>query len=171
MNLKDILAISGYSGLFRLISQAKNGIIVESITDKKRFPAFASHKVSALEDVAIFTKEGETPLKEILSRIFEKEKGGLALDPKKSGPDELRKYFLEVLPDYDAEKVYVSDIKKVLMWYNILHQAEMLNLPEEEKKEEEAVKEEEKAEDQKSPDSVKPGKKGTQKTKRKPAEK
>ena len=135
MNLKDILAISGYPGLYKFLSQTKNGIIVESLIDKKRFPAYASAKVSALEDVAIFTTTGETPLKEVLLKIYEKEQGGPAINPKASTNDELKAYFLSVLPEYNSEKVYVSDIKMVLLWYNLLQQLNMLNLPEEEKEE------------------------------------
>lgn len=136
MKLKDILAISGYPGLYKYLSQTKNGIIVESLIDKKRFPAYASAKVSALEDVAIFTTTGETPLKEVLSKIYEKEQGGLAINPKEVTNDELKAYFSSVVPEYNPEKVYVSDIKKVLLWYNLLQKLNMLNLPEEE----EAVK-------------------------------
>jgi len=137
MNLKDILAISGYPGLFKLVSQAKNGIIVESIIDGKRFQAFSTHKVSALEDVAIFTREGETPLKEIFIKIFKKEQGGPAINHKTSTVEAMKSYFLEILPEYDQERVYMSDIKKVLMWYNTLHQVNMLNLPEDENDKEE----------------------------------
>jgi hypothetical protein len=129
MNLKDILAISGYPGLFKYISQAKNGIIVESLIDKKRMPAYASAKVSALEDIAIFSLDEEVPLGKIFSKIYEKESGGLAPDSKSSS-DVLLKYFEEVLPDFDKRKVYASDIKKVISWYNILHGLNMLNLPE-----------------------------------------
>ncbi|MCB8995233.1 MAG: DUF5606 domain-containing protein [Bacteroidales bacterium] len=136
MNLKDILAISGYPGLFRYISQAKNGIIVESLIDKKRMPAYASAKVSALEDIAIFTESAEVPLGDIFSKIFEKESGGPA-PAAKSSPEVLMKYFMEILPDFDKSRVYASDIKKVFSWYNILHGLDLLNLPEEEKKEEE----------------------------------
>ncbi len=132
MKLKDILAISGYPGLYKYLSKAKNGIIVESLIDKKRFPAYSSAKVSALEDVAIYTTTGETPLKEVLSKIFEKEQGRPAIDPKAATNDELKAYFSSVLPEYNSEKVYISDIKKVLLWYNILHQLNMLNLPEDE---------------------------------------
>ncbi len=144
MNLKDILAISGYPGLFKLVSQAKNGIIVESLIDKKRFPAYASAKISALEDVAIFTHDGETPLKEVFLKIYEKEQGGPTLNHKSSTVNELKSYFLGILPEYDTEKVYVSDIKKVFMWYNTLHQMNMLNLPEDEKDEKEKKDEKQK---------------------------
>jgi hypothetical protein len=133
MNLKDILAIAGYPGLFKYVSQAKNGIIVESLLDKKRMPAYASVKVSALEDIAIFTENAEVPLGDIFSKIFEKESGGLAPDPK-SSPEKLLSYFEEVLPDFDRKKVYASDIKKVMVWYNILHGLNLLNLPDEAKK-------------------------------------
>jgi hypothetical protein len=132
MKLKDILAISGYPGLYKFLSQTKNGIIVESLIDKKRFPAYASAKVSALEDVAIFTTTGETPLKEVLSKIYEKEQGGPAINPKTVTNDELKAYFSSVLPEYNSEKVYVSDIRKVLLWYNLLQQLDLLNLPEDE---------------------------------------
>ena len=145
MNLKDILAIGGYAGLFKYISQAKNGIIVESISDKKRMPAYASFKVSALEDIAIFSETGEVPLGDIFSKIFEKESGGRAPDGK-SSPDKLVAYFEEILPDYDKKRVYTSDIKKVFTWYNILQEHNMLNLPEE-KKAAAAEEEEEKTEE------------------------
>jgi len=126
------MAISGMPGLYRFVSQAKNCIIVESLTDKKRFPAYASSKVSALQDVAIFTESGETPLKEVLQKIYEKEQGGPVTDPRSATNDDLKARFSEVLPDYDREKVYVSDIKKVFTWYNLLHQLGMLDLPDEE---------------------------------------
>jgi hypothetical protein len=135
MNLKEILAIAGYPGLFKYISQAKNGIIVESLLDKKRMPAYATAKVSALEDIAIFTETAEVPLGEIFSKIFEKESGGLAPDAK-SSPEVLTAYFEKVLPDYDKKKVYISDIKKVISWYNILHGLNLLNIPDEVKSEE-----------------------------------
>ncbi len=130
MNLKDFLAIGGYPGLFKFVSQAKNGIIVESLLDKKRMPAYASAKVSALDDIAIFTETEEVPLSVVFSKIYEKEKGGVAL-PAKSSPDVLMAYFLEILPDFDKSRVYASDIKKVISWYNILHGLNLLNLPEE----------------------------------------
>ncbi len=130
MNLKDILAIAGHPGLFKFVSQAKNGIVVESLIDKKRMPAYASAKVSALEDIAIFTETAEAPLGDIFSKIYEKESGGLAPDAK-SSPEILLAYFTAILPDFDRKRVYASDIKKVFSWYNILHGLNLLNLPEE----------------------------------------
>ena len=138
MNLKEILAIAGYPGLFKFISQGKNGIIVESLIDKKRMPAYASAKVSALEDIAIFTESAEVPLGDVFSKIFEKESGGLAPDLK-SSPETLTAYFEKILPDYDKKKVYTSDIKKIINWYNILHGLNLLNLPDEVKGENETI--------------------------------
>jgi hypothetical protein len=137
--LKGILSISGQSGLFKLVAESKNSIIVESLDTKKRIPVYSSVKVSALEDIAIYTYEGETPLKEILKSISEKENGGAALSVKASG-NELKAYFEEVVPEFDKERVYISDIKKVLTWYNSLQEKNMLDFSEpeevtEEKKE------------------------------------
>jgi hypothetical protein len=136
MNLKEIMSISGYPGLFKHISQGRNGIIVESLIDKKRIPAYASMKVSSLEDIAIFTDDGEIPLKEVFKRIFEKENGGKAIDPKGS-PNDIKAYFESVVPEYDKERVYVSDMKKLFTWYNILQTEGMLDFSEETVKEEE----------------------------------
>lgn len=125
------MAISGYPGLFKHISQGRNGIIVESLIDKKRMPAYASMKVSALEDIAIFTEEGEVPLKVVLKRIYEKESGGASIDSKASAQD-IKNYFESVVPEYDKERVYVSDMKKLISWYNILQSLNMLEFKEEE---------------------------------------
>ncbi|MCK5731183.1 MAG: DUF5606 domain-containing protein [Draconibacterium sp.] len=135
--LKGILSISGQSGLFKMVAEAKNNIIVESLDTQKRIPVHSTSKVSALEDIAIYTETSDVPLKEILKAISDKEEGGSALSHKSSG-NELRKYFEEVVPDYDKDRVYVSDIKKVLQWYNKLQEKEMLDFtePEEEKTEE-----------------------------------
>jgi hypothetical protein len=131
MKLKDILAIGGKPGLYKFIAQAKNGIIVESLTDKRRIPAYASDKVSALEDIAIFTETDEVKLAEVFKKIFEKENGGKAISPKSSG-EELKAYFEEILPEYDKERVYTSDMKKVLSWYNQLQEMDMLSMEDEE---------------------------------------
>ncbi len=129
--LKGILSISGQSGLFKLVAESKNNIIVESIETKKRLPVYSTAKVSALEDIAIYTLEGDTPLKDIFKAISEEEDGGTALSHKASG-NELKNYFEKVVPDYDKDRVYVSDIKKVLLWYNTLHENEMLDFTEQE---------------------------------------
>jgi len=132
--LKGILAISGHSGLFKLVAESKNSIIVESLDSKKRMPVYSSAKVTALEDIAIYTFEGDTPLKDIVKAISEKEEGGAALSPKSSAK-ELKAYFAEVVPEFDEERVYVSDIKKVLVWYNALQEKDLLDFTEEETEE------------------------------------
>ncbi len=135
--LKGILSISGQSGLFKLVAESKNNIIVESLETQKRIPVHSTSKVSALEDIAIYTEESDVPLKEIFKAISDKENGGSALSHKSSG-NELKKYFGEVVPDYDRDRVYVSDIKKVLQWYNVLQEKGMLDFSEmEEEKEDE----------------------------------
>ena len=131
--LKGILSISGKPGLFKLVSQMEKGIIIESIETKKRESAYASHKISTLEDIAIFTEAEEVLLKEVFKKIKIKTSGKEAIHHK--SPDkEIKKYFAEILPNYDEDRVYVSDMKKVFRWYNILLKHDMLN--EETKKEE-----------------------------------
>jgi len=139
--LKGILAISGQSGLFKMVAESKNNIIVESLDTKKRFPVYATSKVSALEDIAIYTFDNDVPLKDIFKSISEKEEGGPAISVKASG-NELKAYFEEILPDYDKDRVYVSDMKKVILWYNILQENEMLDFTEEEVEDDAAAEEE-----------------------------
>ncbi|RIH63006.1 hypothetical protein D1164_21895 [Mariniphaga sediminis] len=129
--LKGILAISGQAGLFKLIAESKNNIIVESLETGKRMPTYSTSKISALEDIAIYTDTEDVPLKDVFKTISEKEDGGEAISHKSSA-DKLKAYFGAVLPDYDRDRVYVSDIKKVLLWYNILREKEMLDFSEEE---------------------------------------
>lgn len=118
--LKEILSVSGKSGLFKLISQGKNMLIVESLIDKKRQPAYSHEKIVSLADVAIFTDSEEKPLADVFELINIKEAGKkIAVDPK-SDNNTLRNYFAEVLPDFDRERVYPTDIKKIITWYNLL---------------------------------------------------
>lgn len=118
--LKEILSIGGKPGLFKLVSQAKNMLIVESLTDGKRMPAYSRDKVVSLGDIAIFTETGEVPLGEVLDNILAKEDGkNASIDPK-SENDILRNYMAEILPEYDRDRVYPSDIRKMLSWYNLL---------------------------------------------------
>jgi hypothetical protein len=117
--LKDLMAISGHGGLFRFVSQGRSGIIVESLETGKRMQAFASMKVSSLEDIAVYTSEKEVQLEEVLAAIHKYENGKEAISPK-SDADDLKDYFSAILPEYDRERVYVSDIKKILGWYNLL---------------------------------------------------
>lgn len=120
--LKNILSISGKPGLYKLVSQAKSMLIVESVTsEKKRMPAYGNEKITSLADIAMYTNDAEKPLKEVLEAIKEKENGAtIAIDTKKATADELRQYLSEVLPDFDRDRVYPNDIKKLISWYNIL---------------------------------------------------
>jgi hypothetical protein len=137
MILKDILSISGEPGLFRFIAQGKNAIIVEHLETKKRSSAYGSAKVSSLEDIAIFTEKEDMPLSKVFDLIYDKVNGGTAIDAK-GGDDKLKSWFEEILPDYSKDKVYTSDIRKIALWYNILHKLDLLIREEpEEKKEEE----------------------------------
>jgi hypothetical protein len=138
MNLKDILSISGEPGLYKFVAQGRNAIIVEHLETKKRKTAQGSAKVSSLEDISIFTKKEDLPLGKVFDLIFEKENGGAAIDSK-SDQVKLKAYFGEVLPEYDKDRVYMSDMKKVIVWYNILHKLGQLV-----KDEPESGKEEEK---------------------------
>ena len=123
--LKGILAISGQPGLYKVISEGKNNVVIESLLTGKKSTAYADAKMSALEDIAIYTSSEDVPLKKIFKKISDKENGGQAISAKAS-PEELRKYFEEVLPDYDKERVYGSDVKKVITWYNLLHEKGLL---------------------------------------------
>jgi len=125
------MAISGHSGLFKFISQGRHGIIVESLADAKRTSISASSKVSSLTDIAIFTNDGEVPFKDVLKKIKESENGGPSIN-QKSEDKELKKYFEKILPDYDRERVYTSDIKKVITWYNQLQSLNLLEIIEKE---------------------------------------
>ena len=121
MGLKDILVISGQGGLFKYISQGRNNVIVESLSDQKRFNIPSSAKISMLEDIAVFTENDDIPLREIFKRIQAKESGNVTISHKI--PDaQLKNYFAEVIPEYDKTRVYLSDIRKIVMWYNLLHE-------------------------------------------------
>lgn len=125
--LEGILSISGQPGLYKLVSQTKSGIIVEAVESKKRIPIYSNSKVSALEDIAVFTTGEEIPLKEIFKKIYSVENKGLASVTKTSTNDETKEYFEDILPDYDKDRVYVSDMKKLFSWYNLLVSQSIIN--------------------------------------------
>ena len=154
MKLKDILAISGKGGLYKFVSQGRNGIIVESFEDKKRTVVHSSAKVSALEDIAIFTDEEEVPLADVLKKLYEKENGKETISHK-STPDELKALLQEILPEYDKERVYVSDMKKLVQWYNILLKYDLLKPDEEDQEEKKDKQKGKEEEDKKSETSIK----------------
>lgn len=126
-----MIAISGKSGLFEVISQTPSGLIVQSLEDGRKFPVFASTRSSVLEDISVFTTGEDVPLKEVLLKIFDKEEGKACLNPKEP-VEKLKAYFAELLPEYDRDRVYVSDIKKVLSWYLLLLEKNMIHHPEKE---------------------------------------
>ena len=133
MNLKGILNVSGKQGLFKLISQAKNTVIVESLTDGKRGPVHSHSAANMLEDIGIYTYDDTKPLSEIFDKIAKEENGKQTISHKAS-KNELAKYFRKILTNYDEERVYISDIKKVLQWYNTMQNAGLIKLQKEEKK-------------------------------------
>lgn len=120
--LETILAISGKPGLFKLVSRGNRALIVETLdAQKKRTPAFETDRIISLADIAMYTDDEEVPLRQVLKSIFTKEEGRRAsLDPKKASKDELHAYLGQVLPNYDRDRVYPADIKKLIQWYNIL---------------------------------------------------
>jgi len=124
--LKDLLSISGKPGLYKVLTQSKNSLIVESLEDGKKMPVYAAHKISALEDISIYTYSDDVPLGEVYQEIYDKESGGKAIEPKKASAKEMRDYMVQVLPDYDEERVYQSDLKKLFNWYNSLHKHNLL---------------------------------------------
>ncbi len=130
MDLKDLLAITGKPGLYKTVGQNKTSLIVESLNDGKKMPVYSAHKISALEDISIYTYEEDVPLKEVFGKIYEKEDGGKAISHKSSSA-ELKSYMTEVLPDFDEDRVYTSDLKKIFSWYNNLHDNNLLNKAEE----------------------------------------
>lgn len=138
MNLTGIIAISGRPGLYKVIAQGKNSIIVESLIDNKRFPAYATDRISALDDISIYTYDEDAPLRDLLTAIYTKE-GGKECPSHKEDLKVLEAYLLEILPNYDQERVYPSDVKKMFQWYNLLHKSG--NLKVEEVKAEEVVAE------------------------------
>jgi hypothetical protein len=135
MDLNKILSIAGKSGLFRVVSQSKNAVIVESLTDGKRFPAFGHDKISSLEEISVYTTGEDMPLKDVFKSIFEKLEKQAAPDLKGDNKA-LKQFFLEMIPDFDQERVYVSDIKKMISWYNQLLSHNLIDLDDEPKAEE-----------------------------------
>ena len=127
MDLSKVVAISGKPGLFLVTTNGGGKLIVESLIDGKRIPAFANDKISSLEEISIFTTGEDKPLKEVFMSIHEKMGDKIDFDPKKASPVELREKFLLVLPDYDEDAVYQSDMKKVFQWYQLLNDKGLLD--------------------------------------------
>jgi hypothetical protein len=136
IDLKGIISISGQPGLYKIVAQSKNGIIVEALADKKRLNVYSSTKVSTLSDISMFTTAEDKPIEEIITAIFEKEKGGAAIDSK-ADDKAIEAYFAEVMPDYDKDRVYTSNMRKLFVWYNALQTTDNLKEKEEPKEGEE----------------------------------
>ena len=119
MELKEILAISGQPGLYKYVAQSTRGVIVESLVDGRRINASASSKVSALTEISMYTEGDDIPLAEVFTKIYAHTGGKEAISHKET-PEKLKAAFAEVLPEYDRDRVHVSDIKKCFTWYNTL---------------------------------------------------
>lgn len=143
MDLSKILSISGKTGLYKLVGEAKNNLVVESIPEGKRTPAFPHERISSLQEISIYTSKEDVPLGDVLKSLYELKEGKAVESPKKMDSKAVKALFEEVLPDYDQDAVYVSDMKKVFNWYNILLNGNMLDFTEEEKKKEDTPAEEE----------------------------
>ena len=131
MDLSKIVSISGKPGLYIVKSQAVGRIIVESVVDGKCIPAFAHDRMSSLEEISIFSTDEDCPLKEVFKMIHEKMGDKVDFDFKKASNDELREKFAFVMPDYDEDAVYPSDMKKVFAWYQMLMDKNLLDFTEE----------------------------------------
>lgn len=151
--LKNILSITGKPGLYKLVSRGNNMLIVESLIDGKRMPTYARDKIVSLAEVSMFTTGDDIALSEVLTKVGEKEGLKVAsIDPKKADNDAMRAYFAEVLPDFDRDRVYPTDIRKLVQWYNILINAGITDFTtEEDEGDEEAVAVEDKKQEVKKP--------------------
>jgi|SRR5688572_17093434 len=119
MSLKGIISISGVPGLYKVLAQTKSGFIVESLNDKKRMPVASTQRISMLSDISVFTTTDDLPLRDVMMKLLEHVEKNELIDPK-ADPDKLRKFFKGVVPDYDADRVYPSDIKKIITWFHLV---------------------------------------------------
>ncbi|MEE1177658.1 MAG: DUF5606 domain-containing protein [Paludibacteraceae bacterium] len=134
--LRRILSIAGRPGLFKLASQGKNMLIVEEVASGKKTPAYATEKIISLNDIAIYTDEGEVSLASVFDSIKKKENGAATSVKPSNDAEQMRAYFGDVLPNFDRSRVHVSDIKKIMVWYNLLVGANMTDFVKEAKAEE-----------------------------------
>lgn len=133
MSLEKVLAITGKPGLYKLVAQTRGGFVAESLIDKKRLSVNIQQNVSVLSEIAIYTLTEEVPLKEVLKSIRKKENGEQTAIKANDSKDKLEEYFFEILPEYDEDRVYVSDIKKIIQWYNLLQEHNMLDFEDDSK--------------------------------------
>lgn len=164
MNITGIISISGKPGLSKIVKQSRNGIIVESLIDGKRFPVQGTERISSLEDISIYTYEEDVLLVDVFKKIKQYTKGAKAISHKSSN-DELKAEFEKIMPNYDQDRVYASDIKKVFQWFNLLLEKDLLEEEEEGEKEKAEKKETKTA---KNPEKAKAEKKAADKKAAKP---
>ncbi len=143
MSLNKILSISGKPGLYKLLTQTRSGFVAESLLDGKKVTVSFKNNVSVLSEIAIYTLEEEVPLKDVFEKIKEKESGGKTSVSHKDAKIKLEEYLFEVLPNYDEDRVYASDIKKIIQWYNLLHEHGITEFDSSEEEEEIASEENE----------------------------
>jgi len=137
MALDKILAISGKPGLYQLVTQTRGGFIAKSLLDNRKISVGIQQNVSILSEIAIYTLTAEVPLREVFAKIKAKENGEQTSVSHKESKDKLEEYFFDVLPDYDEDRVYASDIKKVMQWYNMLQKNDLLDLEDKRRTDEE----------------------------------
>ncbi|MEE4260288.1 MAG: DUF5606 domain-containing protein [Bacteroidales bacterium] len=135
MDLTKILSISGKPGLFKMVGETKSGLIVESLEDNKKFPVFSHEQISSLKEISIYTETDSVSLKEVLKKVRELQQDKPVDNPKKASADVLKALFVQIVPDYDKDAVYVSDMKKVFTWYNLLLKNNMLDFTDDEDEE------------------------------------
>jgi len=135
MDLTKILSISGKPGLFKMVGETKSGLIVESLEDNKKFPVFSHEQISSLKEISIYTETDSVSLKEVLKKVRELQQDKPIDNPKKASADDLKALFSQIFPDYDKDAVYVSDMKKVFTWYNLLLKNDMLDFTDDEDEE------------------------------------
>jgi hypothetical protein len=130
MDLSKIISVAGKPGLFKILTQSRGGVVVESLTDGRKMAIGQTQRVSTLSDISVYTTEGDVPLKDILSKIIA-HTGGKEVAVDLNNNNALRAYFTELIPDHDQERVYVSDIKKLIKWYATLREKNLLGIEEE----------------------------------------
>src|SRR6056300_1415374 len=138
MKLDKILSIPGKPGLYEIVTQTRVGFVAKSINEDKKISVSYKNNISVLSEIAIYTLDEEVPLKEVFKNIFQKEEGKNTSVSHKASKEELEEYFFEVLPNFDEDRVYPSDIKKVIQWYNILIDKGLISLEEDKKEDAEA---------------------------------
>lgn len=141
MSLDKILSISGKPGLFQIVTQTRTGAVVQSLIDKKRITVGAHSNISILSEIAIYTLSEEVPLRDVLNSIKTKYSGEQSDISHKANKIDLEEFFFEILPDYDEDRVYASDIKKIIQWYNILQKNDLLTILDEEASEDSSEEE------------------------------